>query len=297
MIDSELPFFGFGVDIPKIIWQTGKEDFENLQYPFNINVETWKQVNPEWEYRYSNQKEKISQINDFGDKDLSELSSKLWGAFLADLWRYIVIYNHGGVYVDLDTVARLPLDIIKYNITNKLNETFIMPDLGKWGYGTPNSPTTSMLVYKGSEDGKRVYCQGCYDFVEYILERNGNKKIYLPNSSFAAIKRAKPIKYVLDEVKARFAMFKKLHDYDIDGIHGSILLSVDCSAWDYAINKNPKLVAQNFIYQYDATPLKGSLWENESNKNKILFKDEFIDYEILQINKTSYNKFINKAVD
>lgn len=297
MIDSDFPFFGFGVDVPKIIWQTGRKDFADLEYPFNLNVETWKQVNPDWEYRYSNQQQVYYDIDTLNDKEISELSSKLWGAFLADLWRYSVIFKHGGVYVDLDTVARLPLDIIKYNITNRLNEAFIMPDLGSWGYVMHDDPTNSTMVYKGSEDGEKVYCQGCNDFVEAMTKRGGGKKFYRSNSGFAAIKRSRPLRYVLEEVKERFSIFKDLHNGNIDGIHGSIILTVDCSVWDYAINKKPELVAQNFIYQYDATPINGSLWESESNKNKILFKDEFVDYEILQINKTTYNEFINKAVD
>ena len=297
MINSDFPFFGFSVDVPKTIWQTGKSNFEDLEYPFNLNVETWKRLNPNWEYIYKNQQQKYDDIKIFGDEAIIELASYLWGAFLADLWRYVTIYSHGGVYVDLDTVARLPLDIIKYNMTNRKNEAFIMPDLGDWGYKIESNVTNSPMVYKGTIDGERIYCEGCYNFIEVIKKRQGDKLFYRSNASFAAIKKAKPIKYVLDEVKTRFAMFKQSHNNIIDDIHSSIILVVDCSAWDYAINKTPELVAQNFIYQYDATPLKGSLWENESNKNKILFKNEFIDYEILQINKTSYNEFINKVVD
>lgn len=297
MINSDFPFFGFSIDVPKTIWQTGKLNFENLEYPFNLNVETWKQVNPDWEYRYSNQQQVYYDIDALNDKEISELSSKLWGAFLADLWRYVTIYSHGGVYVDLDTVARLPLDIIKYNITNRKNEAFIMPDLGDWGYKIQSNATNSPMVYKGTIDGERIYCEGCYNFIEAIKKRQGDKLFYRSNSAFAAIKKSKPLGYVLDEVKIRYAMFKKAHNNIINDTHSSISLVVDCSAWDYAINKKPELVAQNFIYQYDATPINGSLWESESNKNKILFKDEFIDYEILQINKTSYNEFINKVVD
>ena len=284
MIDSDTPFAGVHIQIPKIIWQTGKDNFEDLKYPFNLNVETWKKLNPDWEYNYTNQQEKYDQIKEFGDPELTELSEYLYGAFLADLWRYVTIYRYGGVYADLDTVARLPLDLLKYNITNVLNEAFIMPDLGEWGYYIEQNPTQSAV------NGKRVYCQGCDDFIKYIMKREGHKKFYRTNSAFAAKKEAEPIKYVLDEIKIRFSMFKKLHKTEFSNYHGSLSLCVDCSAWDYAINKSPSLVAQNFIYEYNApgyTDAKGN--------NIVLFKEDFIDYEILTINTTSYNQFIENA--
>ena len=51
------------------------------------------------------------------------------GAARADLWRYCVLYKHGGVYLDIDSLIVKPLDewikpddhaIISYE-TNKLN--------------------------------------------------------------------------------------------------------------------------------------------------------------------------------
>jgi hypothetical protein len=284
LIPSDTPFAGINIQIPKIIWQTGRDNFEDLKYPFNLNVETWKKLNPDWEYNYTNQQEKYDQIKEFGDPELTELSEYLYGVFLADLWRYVTIYKYGGVYADLDTVARLPLDLLKYNITNILNEVFIMPDLGEWGYYIEQDLTQSAI------NNKRVYCQGCDDFIKYIMKREGHKKVYRTNSAFAAKKEAEPIKYVLDEIKIRFSMFKKLHETGFSNYHGSLHLCVDCSAWDYAINRSPSLVAQNFIYEYNApgyTDVKGD--------NVVLFKEDFIDYEILTINTTSYNQFIENA--
>jgi hypothetical protein len=284
LIDSDTPFTGIHIQIPKIIWQTGKDNFEDLKYPFNLNVETWKKLNLDWEYNYTNQQEKYDQIKEFGDSELTQLSENLTGAFLADLWRYVTIYRYGGVYADLDTVARLPLDLLKYNITNILNEVFIMPDLGEWGYRIEQDPTQSAV------NGKRVYCQGCDHFIKYIMKRKGHKKFYRTNSAFAAKKKAEPIKYVLDEIKIRFSMFKKLHETGFSNHHGSLSLCVDCSAWDYAINRSPSLVAQNFIYEYNSP----GHTDAEGNET-ILFKEDFMDYEILTINTTSYNQFIKNA--
>lgn len=281
MINTDIPFNGgYRISVPKIIWQTGKDNFEDLKYPFNLNVETWKKLNPNWEYRYTNQQEKYDQIKSFGDSELIELSENVpHGVFLADIWRYVTIYQFGGVYADLDTAAKISLDLLEYNHTHYKNQAFIMPNLGKHGYTLDTKPTKFI-------NGKEVHCFECEKFLEII----GLKKYYLTNSAFAAVPYSKPLENVINEIKKRFFIFKELHKEGYDMTHRSLHLCVDCTVWEAGIMQDPDLVASNFIYEYNAPQ-----YTDKNNNKYHLFKKEFADHEILMISKTSYNQFIENT--
>ena len=108
--------------IPNIIWQTGKETIENVPYPYNINISTWQRLNPDYQYNYSDDIKAGREVEQF-DSELYELYQLLWNCFRADLWRYVMLYQYGGIYADLDSVALVPLDsrnILKYLLLSKL---------------------------------------------------------------------------------------------------------------------------------------------------------------------------------
>ncbi|MDA4846017.1 glycosyltransferase [Hoeflea poritis] len=87
--------------VPKIIHQTWRD--ENIPGEYSELVDSWKRLNPDWEYRL------------WTDEDLDELVGKHFPEFLeqfrgypnpvqrADAGRYMLLYIHGGVYADLDT--------------------------------------------------------------------------------------------------------------------------------------------------------------------------------------------------
>jgi hypothetical protein len=97
--------------IPKIIWQTHEKPFEDLE-PFQKNIaNTWKNLNPGWEYRYVGSEEREKYIKDYNETLYKSyiLSN---GINQADLWRIIVTYKYGGFYADMDSVCTKPLDEI-----------------------------------------------------------------------------------------------------------------------------------------------------------------------------------------
>lgn len=94
-------------NIPRRIWQT--MNTRRLP-PFMKQVaESWTKLNPEYEYCL------------FDDDDLAEFVRAEFPDFLpgwqklqhgaskADLWRYLIMFKHGGVYADLDCFCRTPL--------------------------------------------------------------------------------------------------------------------------------------------------------------------------------------------
>jgi hypothetical protein len=94
--------------IPTIIHQT----FENNDLPplMHDAVMTWVNLNPEYEYRFSNSVARRVFLKDnFEPKILMAYDTLQSGAFKADLWRYCQLYVNGGVYSDVHQVCRRPL--------------------------------------------------------------------------------------------------------------------------------------------------------------------------------------------
>ena len=99
-----------GNSIPKVIHQT----YYNKKLPSEIqqNVEHLKSMNPDWEYRLYDDKDIEAYISLYYPKLLSiyRKINPVYGAAKADFFRYLVIYNEGGVYLDIKSSAIKPLN-------------------------------------------------------------------------------------------------------------------------------------------------------------------------------------------
>lgn len=96
--------------IPKIVWQTYKDPYDSLTPYMYSAIETWKKLNPEYEYRYMDDKQAGEFVlQEFG-QDWYDLFINLpVGVMRGDVWRYMIIYKYGGVYADLDTECLKPI--------------------------------------------------------------------------------------------------------------------------------------------------------------------------------------------
>lgn len=111
-----------GKRIPKIIHQTHYLDV--LPPEINENIEKIKAMNPGWDYRYYNDNDILQFIKDnFGNKILDYFNriNPSYGAARADLFRYLVVYKCGGVYLDIKSSLTAPLDSI---LTD--NDTYLL---------------------------------------------------------------------------------------------------------------------------------------------------------------------------
>jgi len=98
--------------IPKIIWQTYKDPYDQLTPYMYEAIQTWKDVNPEYEHRYMDDFQAKEFIyENFGQEWLDIFNSLPVGVMRGDLWRYMIIYIHGGVYADLDTHCKEPINV------------------------------------------------------------------------------------------------------------------------------------------------------------------------------------------
>jgi mannosyltransferase OCH1-like enzyme len=98
--------------IPKIIHQT-MSDKNTLDDLAASNIVKLKNLNRGWEHRLYDEVERRNFIGDrYGQTMLSsyERIDPLYGAARADLFRYLALYEYGGVYLDIKSTVSRPLD-------------------------------------------------------------------------------------------------------------------------------------------------------------------------------------------
>lgn len=122
--------------IPKIIWQTHENEYNNL-LPFQKDItNTWKNLNPGWEYRYVNAKERSDTVKKYSNL-LHTYYLKVDKVRQSDIWRVVEIYNHGGFYADMDSIC---VETIEDSISKTYNgEEVICSLVGFQHTGVNNS--------------------------------------------------------------------------------------------------------------------------------------------------------------
>ena len=97
--------------IPKIIWLTAKApSLSFLSADQAFCVDSWRRLNPEYTIIYHNDTEAEHFM-------CTKLEAKLCNTYRqmplpvmkADMWRYAVLYIHGGVYADINAEDRVPI--------------------------------------------------------------------------------------------------------------------------------------------------------------------------------------------
>ena len=241
--------------IPKIIWQGGEVEYNSLSDVQRPSAETWQKLNPDWEYRYSSNDKKREEVYAYS-LDLGLLYDQVVGPFKCDIWRYIMLYQYGGVYADLDTGAVLPLKILDLDVfSDIINKELIIP------------PQETTVKYTNAIV---ECCDGCQMYYKEVGYVQGND--FISNDRFIAQKNSLILKEVIDEMLFRLKMWKKNcgsleksfnHDHSLKSI-------VDCSIYDKVIQNNYEKISYMFIFG------KHSL----KRKDKTVFKDLFENYNI-----------------
>ena len=100
--------------IPRILWQT-TEDKAALPPHFAECVAKLTAMNPGWEHRFYDKTQRLEALRAVCSDRFMRAYGRThprYGAMRADLFRYVMIYLHGGAYLDLKSGTSRPLDEI-----------------------------------------------------------------------------------------------------------------------------------------------------------------------------------------
>lgn len=105
--------------IPKVVYKTGKVSKRPKQI---LDEDTkFETLNTGWKIQYYSNADGREYIkNTFTEDVLLAYDALRPGAFKADLWRYCIIYERGGVYSDFSQQFKVPIDSIVDVNTDKL---------------------------------------------------------------------------------------------------------------------------------------------------------------------------------
>jgi mannosyltransferase OCH1-like enzyme len=109
--------------IPNIIWQTHQPERKDLPYPFNLNSKNWQDKNPSFGYMYTSAAQRLEDIRKYAPQ-LEQIYKTSHVVAQADIWRYVITYEFGGFYADMDSICIKPLDL------SILNNEFILSRMG-----------------------------------------------------------------------------------------------------------------------------------------------------------------------
>lgn len=95
--------------IPKNIFQT--YSVNTLSKAAYEAVNSWRELNPTWTHHFFSSQERRAFIEEHFDHDILWAYDQLIPrAYQADLWRYCVLFIHGGVYADHKIILKRSLD-------------------------------------------------------------------------------------------------------------------------------------------------------------------------------------------
>ena len=94
--------------IPKIIHQTWKT--KNLPVNFKKYSSTWKNFHPIWDYKLYDDNDCLAIVKKYFPQFLDTYLNLPIPVMKADMFRYMILYQFGGLYADIDAEALKPFD-------------------------------------------------------------------------------------------------------------------------------------------------------------------------------------------
>ncbi len=159
-----------GAVIPKIIHQTYHS--RTLPQEFQQNVRKLQDINPGWEYRFYDDGDiREFIISSYGVKIWSRFDSisAYYGASRADLFRYLLMYKLGGVYLDIKSACLRPLDEVllhddRYILSKWRNQVYEVHE----GWGLVDELAE---IPRGEFQQWHIICVPGHPFLAAVIER------------------------------------------------------------------------------------------------------------------------------
>lgn len=146
--------------IPKKIFQTFEHN--NFGPKFQLIVDDWKLENPDYDYQFFDADDrKIFIRHYFDDKVYNAYTRIKPGAFKSDLWRYCVLFVHGGFYIDIDSICLGSLDMFLKDDLNFVSAIDL--NIGDLEYHNVAN------AFIGSTPGHPIL-KGCIDRIVTLVE-------------------------------------------------------------------------------------------------------------------------------
>jgi mannosyltransferase OCH1-like enzyme len=167
--------------IPKNIFQTHEYEYEELPDFMKAITENWIKMNPGWNYVYMGAKERRAYVESFYP-EFMEKYDRLQKMYQADMWRYIIVYNNGGCYADMDSICTMPLD-------KMLNEKYTNQEM----------VCTSPILNKGETKRWTKWLISGRDPQHYEFYTS-HESLYVNNSNFISVKNSNILKMTIDKL-------------------------------------------------------------------------------------------------
>ena len=196
-----IPTFPAGATIPPFIHQT----FHSEPWPDEIraNIDKIKRLNPTWSHRfYDYEARRVFIKKHYGDRVLALYDSVNveYGAARADLFRYLLMYKEGGVYLDMKSSTDRSLsEVIRSDDVYLLSNWQHGPDDPFKGWGQHSEVTN--LRYGELQQWFIAAAPG-HPFLKQVIERVlRNISVYMYSlhsyGSYAVFRVTGPVAYSL----------------------------------------------------------------------------------------------------
>lgn len=106
--------------IPKIIFQTYENKYEDLPEHYRQTSLSWKRLNPGWLYIYHDKDQRSDYVLR-RSPELYDIYKKVSKPLKADIWRYLILSENGGVYADMDSFCITPMNYILSDIPENID--------------------------------------------------------------------------------------------------------------------------------------------------------------------------------
>lgn len=156
------------------------------------NMDSIKELNPEWEMRIFRENTAIDLINDSGFFDVKW--NKKYGAMMGDLFRYVAVFLYGGVYLDVKSTTTVKFDFL----SDYVHKNCV---LCRW----PPMVKRGEMVQVGTEKVTSVVDKG--EILQWFFYSN---------------KRSQFLKIVIDKVAENL----KKYDQNVDGVGKLAVINV-----------------------------------------------------------------------
>lgn len=139
--------------IPKVIYQTFPSN--KISGYIRESIDSWKKMNPHYKYvLFNDETMRNYMVKKSSPRILAAYDKLIPMAYKADLFRYVLMWNEGGIYADVPIVSYYPLDNI---IEDKMTLVKDLKNHGVWN---------AILAMPPKHDLMYLATWGCVENIE-----------------------------------------------------------------------------------------------------------------------------------